>query len=149
MSSASSIARRMDETVDSMLTTTPLRSPLLGCVPIPMMSIPPSSVSSATIAQILVVPMSSPTMISPPFCLAMVSLQSPPFSGWVLLRRFVGAAPFGVGCQNLDGHPVRADPVVQVDDLSDEVAGGKLPADAHEALEGGLHVPFRQAHLLA
>ncbi len=36
----------------------------------PMMSMP-SSVSSPTMAQIFVVPMSRPTTISPPFCFAM------------------------------------------------------------------------------
>ncbi len=70
----------MEDTVASMLTTTPLRSPLEGWVPIPMMSIP-LSVSSPTIAQIFVVPMSSPTMISPDFCFAMTTASPvPPLS---------------------------------------------------------------------
>jgi len=51
-----------------MLTTTPLRSPFDGCVPMPMMSMP-SSETSPTMAQILVVPMSSPTRISPFFAM--------------------------------------------------------------------------------
>src|SRR5215467_10747305 len=46
-----------------MLTTTPLRRPVEAWVPTPMMSMP-SSVTRPTIAAILVVPMSRPTMIS-------------------------------------------------------------------------------------
>ena len=68
MCSASSIARLIEATVASMLTTTPLRSPFDGCVPMPMMSMP-SSVTSPTMAQILVVPMSRPTRMSPLFAM--------------------------------------------------------------------------------
>ena len=67
ISSASSTARRMEATVASMLITTPLRSPREGCVPMPITSMP-SAVSSPTMQQILVVPMSSPTTISAFFC---------------------------------------------------------------------------------
>ncbi len=67
ISSASSTALRIDATVASMLITTPLRSPREGWVPIPITSIP-SAVTSPTMQQILVVPMSSPTTISPFFC---------------------------------------------------------------------------------
>jgi hypothetical protein len=49
-------------TVDSMLTTTPLRRPLEGAEPMPMISKPPSGRISATIAAILDVPMSRPTI---------------------------------------------------------------------------------------
>src|SRR5437762_5899327 len=63
MCSASSMECRIDATVASMLTTTTLRRPVDAWVPTPMMSIP-SSVTRPTIAAILVVPMSRPTMIS-------------------------------------------------------------------------------------
>src|SRR5712672_305252 len=61
MSSASSTARWMDCTVDSMLTTTPFFRPREGCEPRPMISIAPSEVSSPTSATTLEVPTSSPT----------------------------------------------------------------------------------------
>src|SRR6056297_2059621 len=48
-------------TVPSILITTPLRRPREGLVPIPTIS-SPSSVMAPTIAQILVVPISSPTI---------------------------------------------------------------------------------------
>jgi hypothetical protein len=54
----------MDCTVCSMFTTTPRRSPVDGLVPTPMMSTSPSSLASPTTAQIFVVPMSRPTMMS-------------------------------------------------------------------------------------
>jgi len=52
----------MDSTVASRLMTTPLRRPFDSAWPMPMTSSRPSSVISATIAQILWVPMSRPTM---------------------------------------------------------------------------------------
>src|SRR5690349_17735921 len=74
ISSASLMACLIELTVDSMLITTPLRSPLEGCVPMPTMSIWPAGVTSPTMAQILVVPMSSPTMSSA-FCATRTSLS--------------------------------------------------------------------------
>src|SRR3989304_7064207 len=62
MSSASSTAFLMDSTVLSVLATPPFRSPLEGWVPMPIISTP-SLVLSPTIAQILVVPISSPTIM--------------------------------------------------------------------------------------
>ena len=61
MSSASSTAFLIDSTVLSMFTTTPLRRPREGQEPTPMMFSGPSSGTSATMAQIFVVPMSRPT----------------------------------------------------------------------------------------
>jgi hypothetical protein len=53
------------DTVFSMLTTTPRLSPLLSAMPTPRISTAlPSRSGDATMTQILVVPMSSPTMIS-------------------------------------------------------------------------------------
>ncbi len=82
MSSASSRARLMESTVTSMLITTPFRSPLEGLVPTPMMSRPPSSSSSAMMAQILVVPMSNPTIT-----LLSRGTSHPPFSGGFRITR--------------------------------------------------------------
>ncbi len=61
MSSVSSSTRRIASTVASRLMTTPLRRPFDSAWPMPITSRRPSSVISATIAQILWVPMSSPT----------------------------------------------------------------------------------------
>ena len=61
VSSASSIAFLIDSTAASRLTTTPRRMPLESASPIPMMSSPPSSVISPTMAVILEVPTSRPT----------------------------------------------------------------------------------------
>src|SRR5881394_633872 len=61
MSSASSTARWIDCTVDSMFTTTPRLSPRDGFEPSPITSILLSSDSSPTIATTLEVPMSRPT----------------------------------------------------------------------------------------
>src|SRR5690349_7156092 len=61
ISSASSIARRIDCVVASMLTTTPLLIPREGCEPRPMISRRPSAVVPPTIATTLWVPMSRPT----------------------------------------------------------------------------------------
>ena len=66
MRSASSTARLMDCTVFSTFTTTPRFNPSDGLLPTPVIfSWPVVSSISATIAQILVVPMSSPTIRSP------------------------------------------------------------------------------------
>ena len=63
ISSASSIAFFMLETVRSMLTTTPRRKPRDGDVPTPMMSTTPSAFNSPMMAQIFVVPTSRPQTI--------------------------------------------------------------------------------------
>src|SRR5215469_4253884 len=62
ISSASSTARWIDCTVDSMLTTTPFFSPREGCEPRPSSSIEPSAPTSPTSATTLDVPMSRPTI---------------------------------------------------------------------------------------
>ena len=61
VSSASSIAFLIDSTAASRLTTTPRRMPCESARPMPMMSRPPSSVISPTMAAIFDVPTSSPT----------------------------------------------------------------------------------------
>src|SRR5512139_516181 len=62
ISSASSTARWMDCTVDSMFTTTPFFRPLEGCEPRPTTSTLPSAPTSPTRQTTLDVPMSSPTI---------------------------------------------------------------------------------------
>ncbi len=64
ISSASSSARRIDCTVASMLTTTPLRSPCEAACPSPMTWKRPSGSASATATTTLEVPISSPTIRS-------------------------------------------------------------------------------------
>src|ERR1700733_5836593 len=59
---ASSTARWIDCTVDSIFTTTPFFSPRDGWLPRPITSIDASAVISPTSATTLEVPMSSPTM---------------------------------------------------------------------------------------
>ena len=61
VSSASSIAFLIDSTAASRFTTTPRRIPRESARPIPMMSSPPSSVISPTMAEIFDVPTSRPT----------------------------------------------------------------------------------------
>jgi hypothetical protein len=60
MSSASSMARWIDCTVDSMLTTTPFLRPREGCTPMPITSIELSGPTSPTSAAIFEVPTSRP-----------------------------------------------------------------------------------------
>src|SRR5690606_27244530 len=62
ISSASSTARWMDCTVDSMLTTTPRLRPREGCEPRPTISMLPSAPISPTSATTFDVPISSPTI---------------------------------------------------------------------------------------
>jgi len=72
--SASEIARFTASTVLSMFTTTPRFSPSDGATPTPRTWIRSSSSALATTAQILVVPMSTPT-----------TTRSPGWSGWVMV----------------------------------------------------------------
>src|SRR5215471_16598092 len=62
INSASSSTRWIDAIVASMLTTTPFFRPREGCVPRPITLSAPSAITSATIATIFAVPMSSPTI---------------------------------------------------------------------------------------
>src|SRR6266545_3274752 len=115
MCSASSIARLIEATVASMFTTTPFLSPFDGCVPMPMMSMP-SSVTSPTIAQIFVVPMSKPTRMSPLF--AMITSRAFRASRFALMTPSralptVIANPTGEPHR----HPVRATAVLEVEHL--------------------------------
>ena len=62
MSSASSMARWIDCTVDSMLTTTPFFRPREGCTPMPITSMELSGATSPTSAATFEVPTSRPMM---------------------------------------------------------------------------------------
>src|SRR5690606_14732534 len=77
ISSASSMARWIDCTVDSIFTTTPFFMPRDGCEPIPTISSSPSVPISPTSATTLEVPISSPTIILLPCLLAMIARYSP------------------------------------------------------------------------
>src|SRR6266496_6033946 len=124
MCSASSIARLIEATVASMLTTTPFLSPFDGWDPIPMMSMP-SSVISPTMAQILVVPMSRPTRMSPLFAMSTTSGRvgavalRPPFE----TEERCSAPPHPIAAHHRprrrqpDRHPRRVEPVVEVEHL--------------------------------
>ena len=72
---ALSIASLIDPTVHSMLETIPLRSPLQGTDPTPRISMPCSAISPTT-AHTLVVPMSSPTTISPWLVTLLIALPA-------------------------------------------------------------------------
>src|SRR5260370_31425735 len=78
----------MEDTVASMVMTTPLRNPREGCVPIPITSMP-SGVISPTMQQIFVVPMSSPTTISPFFGAMSLPLVRKRGGGLIGARRVV------------------------------------------------------------
>src|SRR6516162_6816961 len=115
MSSASSTARWIDCTVDSMLTTTPFFSPREGWEPRPSSSIEPSSPTSPTSATTLEVPMSSPTMRLRSARLSIVTAVLPRAAGGV-------AAP-------ADGEPVGV-PHVHV---------GNVLATLRNQLQRGVH----------
>src|SRR6056297_622881 len=118
ISSASSTARCIDSTVDSILTTTPFFRPREGWLPMPIISSPPSSISSPTIATTLEVPISSPTIVSLALRLAIVrrSLTAcgrgaalAPAHGKAAAVAQVHVADFGhPGCEQRRGHAGKA-----------------------------------------
>src|SRR6266478_7538630 len=130
ISSASSTARWMDCTVDSMLTTTPFFSPREGCEPSPRSSIEPSGATSPTSATTLEVPMSSPTIRFLSARLSIVATVPARGAGGI-------AAP-------ADGKPVC---VAHIDvghvlaALRDELQRG-----VHEFLEALVHLAPSQTH---
>src|SRR5215831_15505347 len=119
MSSASSTARWIDCTVDSMLTTTPFFSPREGCEPMPSSSIAPSAPTSPTSDTTLEVPMSSPT----------IRLRSERLS----IAAAFSAGGVAGGAAPTDGKPVGVTHV----DVGDFLAalGHQLQRGAHEFLE--------------
>src|SRR5882672_9997205 len=134
MSSASSIARWIDCTVDSMLTTTPRLSPRDGFDPMPMTSILSSSDSSPTIATTFDVPMSRPT----------TSLRS---SRLPIVTSRRGGELFGVRLAPADGKAVRVPQVHVVD--APEHARERRRDDVEEPGEPHVDVPAAEPDLLA
>src|SRR5690242_20675934 len=137
MCSASSIARLIEATVASMLTTTPLRSPFDGCEPIPMMSMP-SSVTSPTMAQIFVVPMSRPTRMSPLFAMSLHLRASPRVARRPLAPSRTLSTTHRtttVPAREPHRHPVRAAAVLEVEDLGPAALGLDGREDALQARE--------------
>src|ERR1700683_1429039 len=130
MSSASSTARWIDCTVDSILTTTPFFKPRDGCEPKPSTSIVPSAPISPTSATTFEVPMSSPT----------IRLRSERLG----ILASVVARAMRAAVSPADGKAVA---VTHVDvgnivgALRDELDGRD-----HEALEALIHLAAAQAH---
>ena len=125
ISSASSSARRIDCTVDSMLTTTPLRRPCDSACPSPMTWKRPSGSTSATATTTFEVPMSSPTIRS------LVSFLMFSSSGF---RRRQGGQPVGVARVDALWRPADAgrDHRVGGDDLGQAVVQGDAVGVASE-----------------
>src|SRR5438067_6869935 len=119
----------MEETVASMLITTPLRRPREGWVPMPITSMP-SGVTSPTMQQIFVVPMSSPTISSPFFC-AMSPLS-------LSMRRRL----------QLGRDPLRPRFVVQIDARGMLSAAGERGAQLQQPAQLERNVAGTQPHLL-
>src|SRR5215469_12170161 len=130
MSSASSTARWIDCTVDSMLTTTPFFSPRDGCEPTPSSSIEPSSPTSPTSDTTLEVPISRPTIRLRSARLSIVTTLD------ALAVRAV-AAP-------ADGKPVRV-AHVHVGNVLAPLCD-QLQRGAHEFLEALIDLASAQAH---
>src|ERR1039457_2647871 len=130
MSSASSTARWMDCTVDSILTTTPFFKPRDGCEPRPSTSMVPSTPISPTSATTFEVPMSSPTIklrsdrlgILVSVVLSAVRAGAPPANGKA------------VAVAHVDVRDV-------VGALRDELDRGD-----HESLEALIHLAAAEAH---
>src|SRR5215831_825528 len=130
MSSASSTARWIDCTVDSIFTTTPFFSPREGWEPRPSSSIEPSSPTSPTSATTLEVPMSSPTMRLRSARLSIVPAVLPRAAGGV-------AAP-------ADGEPVGV-PHIDVGNVLAALRD-QLQRGGHEFLEALIDLAAAEAH---
>src|SRR5581483_9497607 len=130
MSSASSTARWMDCTVDSMLTTTPFFRPREGWEPSPSTSIAPSGPTSPTRATTLEVPMSRPTMR---FLSDRLSIAA------AVLIRFVSGATAPADCESVGITHVYVGNVVTA--LSHQ-----LQRRDHEFVETLVHLAPAEAH---
>src|SRR5271170_5304829 len=142
ISSASSTARWMDCTVDSMFTTTPFFNPRDGWLPMPMISSAPSDLISPTMATTLLVPMSRPTnkfrserfamsCASVPLCVAVVGALGRPGAG----RRLIAPA---------DGKAIGIAHVHVVDFR--QAVGDDLGRGADEAVDAFVHLAPSQTH---
>src|SRR6202049_1596258 len=130
MSSASSTARCMDCTVDSMLTTTPFFSPREGCEPRPSSSIEPSRPTSPTSDTTLEVPMSSPTIRLRSVRLSIVT---------TLMTRAAGSVT-----PPADGEPVCVAHIHVGNVLA--ALRDELQRGVHEFLEALIHLAPSQTH---
>src|SRR5262245_14042482 len=133
MSSASSTARWIDCTVDSMLTTTPRFRPREGCEPSPMTSTLRSCVSSPTIATTFDVPMSRPTIRLRSFFLGI----------W---RNVLGVVRDARGFVPTDRKTVA---VAEIDIVhrAGPRRGDERACHLEEALEARVHILPSEAHL--
>src|ERR1039457_4935989 len=137
ISSASSTARWIDCTVDSMFTTTPFFRPREGWLPKPITSIEPSAVISPTSATTLEVPMSSPTMTSRSAFLAIaVSL---------VLRRRRGESQVAGGATLPADRKTVAVAHIHVGDVGGALAH-QLRCRQHEALKALIDLLPAQPH---
>src|SRR3984957_12785200 len=130
MSSASSTARWIDCTVDSMFTTTPFLRPREGCEPRPRSSIEPSAPISPTSATTLEVPISRPTMRLRSVRLSIVILTPP----GAARRRAAPAYGKTVGVTH-----------VHVRDVLTALAH-ELQRRTHESFEAFIHLVAPEAH---
>src|SRR5688572_19002582 len=139
ISSASSTARWIDCTVESMLTTTPFLRPREGCEPRPITSRLPSACISPTSATIFDVPMSRPTIRLRSERLAIAAGNS-----LVLAREGRQPAFRPLVAAPADREAVRV-AHVDVTDLGC-AAGDHLGAELHEAVHALVHLPAAEAH---
>src|SRR5580693_833208 len=136
MSSASSTARCIHCTVDSILTTTPFLRPREGWLPMPITSSAPSAVTSPTSASTLEVPMSRPTITS------LSTLLANAVRSWGRRGLSRMAAAFPAHC--------KAVAVTQID--VGDVGGAlidQLRGDQHEALQTRIDLLPPETHLHA
>src|SRR5579863_352368 len=127
ISSASSTARWIDCTVDSILTTTPFFRPREGCEPSPSSSIEPSRPTSPTSATTLEVPMSRPTIRLRSVRLSIVTTFA--------VRGVAAPADCKTVCV----------PHVHVSDVLGALAD-ELQRGIHESLEALIHLAAPEAH---
>src|SRR5690606_7047460 len=136
ISSASSTARRMDCTVDSILTTTPFFMPRLGWEPRPTISMVPSTPISPTMQTIFEVPISRPTSIF--FCCTGFMIPSPDPGASVSLHLFRNVNPL-LALFPAAGVPIRlltAIPVLQ------NTGGQTQPASHYSVASAPLRLPL-------
>src|SRR4051794_20844129 len=135
---AASMASEMARTVQSMLETTPLRSPRQGTFPTPRMVMPSASTSPTT-AETLVVPMSRPTTIS--VVSIRLFIRVPSGSGKAPVRRrrepdtMPGSRPNFSGSSHPHHHPLGVGVVVEEDDRGVGLAARHLGQDARALLD--------------
>src|SRR6185503_8863658 len=140
ISSASSTARWMDWTVESMLTTTPFLRPREGCEPRPITSRLPSLCISPTSDTTFDVPMSSPTI-------RLRSVRLAIEAGISVRRSCRAGGPHGLRLAVAPPADREAVRVAHVDvaDLG-RAARDHLHAELHEAVHALVHLAAAEAH---